>query len=61
MLLNREYKVQVYQARLLERLLNREACVLEAELCKLEIKRRIPGILFISLQVGSLFKPAIKM
>ena len=40
-------------------MLNREACVFEAELCKLDIKRRIAGILFISLQIGSLFKPEI--
>ena len=31
-------------------------CVLKAEPVKLDIKRRLPGILFISLQVGSLFK-----
>ena len=34
-------------------------CVLEAEPAKLDIKRREPGILFISEQVGSLFKLAI--
>ena len=31
-------------------------CVLEAEPGKLDIKRRKPAILFISLSVGSLFK-----
>ena len=46
---------QVYQARLQERLLTSRGlpsgstCVLEAEPSKLEIKRREPGILFISL------------
>ena len=34
-------------------------CFLEAEPGKLDIKRREPGILLISLQVGSLFKLAI--
>ena len=34
-------------------------CILKAEPGKLNIKRRKPGILFISLQVGSLFKLAI--
>ena len=34
-------------------------CVLEALPGKLYIKRREPGILFISLQVGSFFKLAI--
>ena len=34
-------------------------CVLEAEPGKLDINRRDPGILFISLQVNSLFKLAI--
>ena len=34
-------------------------CVLKAEPGKLEIKTREPGILFISLQFGSLFKLAI--
>ena len=31
-------------------------CILEAEPGKLDIKRHKPGILFISLQVSSLFK-----
>ena len=35
---------------------NDSTCVFEAESGKLYIKRREPGILFISLQVGSLFK-----
>ena len=35
------------------------ACILKAEPGKLDIKRREPGILIISLQVGSLFKQAI--
>ena len=35
------------------------ACFLEAESGKLDIKRRKPGTLFISLEVGSLFKLAI--
>ena len=34
-------------------------CVLEAKLGKHDIKRRKPGILFISLPIGSLFKLAI--
>ena len=34
-------------------------CVLEAEPGKLDIKRREPGILFISLQAHSLLKLAI--
>ena len=34
-------------------------CVLEAEPGKLDIKRRKPAILFISLSVGSLFKLTI--
>ena len=34
-------------------------CTLEAETGKLDIKRREPGILFISLQVGLLLKLAI--
>ena len=34
-------------------------CVLEADPGKLDIKRRKPGILFISLQADSLFKLAI--
>ena len=33
--------------------------VLDAEPAKLDIKRREPGILYISKQVGSLFKLAI--
>ena len=33
--------------------------VLEALPCKLDIKRREPGILFISLPIGLLFKQAI--
>ena len=40
-------------------LLSDSNCVLEAEPGKLDIKRCKPGILFISLQVGSLFKLAI--
>ena len=32
-------------------------CILEAESGKLDIKRHEIGILLISLQVGSLFKP----
>ena len=58
---------QVYQARLPERLLtlrgmpSDSTCILEAEPGKLDIKRREPGILFISLQVDSLFKLAIMM
>ena len=58
----REYKVsafwyQVYQARLWERLLTSRGlpsdstCVLKAEPGKLDIKRREPGILFISLLI----------
>ena len=40
-------------------LLSDLTCVLETEPGKLEIKRCEPGILFISLQVGSLVKLAI--
>ena len=36
-------------------------CVLEAKPGKLDIKRREPGILFISLQVDLLFKLVIMM
>ena len=36
-------------------------CVLKAEPGKLDIKRREPGILFISLSIVSLFKLAIMM
>ena len=36
-------------------------CILKAEPGKLDIKRHKPGILFISLQVDSLFKLAIMM
>ena len=42
-------------------LLSDSICVLEAEPDKLDIKRREPGILFISLQLGPLFKRAIMM
>ena len=35
-------------------------CILEAETDKLDIKRRKPGIIFISLPIGSLFKLAIQ-
>ena len=59
---HREYQVsvfwyQVYQARLWERLLTSRGlpsdsiCVLKAEPGKLDIKRREPGILFISLAI----------
>ena len=34
-------------------------CILEAESGKIDIKRHEPGILFISLPIVSLFKPAI--
>ena len=37
-------------------LLRDSTCVLEAEPGKLDIKRREPGILFISLPIGSLFQ-----
>ena len=36
-------------------------CVLEADPGELDIKSREPGILFISLQVGSLYKLTIMM
>ena len=36
-------------------------CVLEAEPGKLDIKRREPGILYISLQADSLFKLVVMM
>ena len=69
-LAHREYKVsvfwyQVYQARLRECLLTSwglpkdSTCILEAESGKLDIKRQVPGILFISLPIVSLFKLAI--
>ena len=56
---------QDYQARLRERLLTSRSlpsdstCFLEAKPSNLDIKRGEPGILFISLQVDSLFKLAI--
>ena len=57
---------QVYQARLWERLLTSRGflpsdstCVLKAEPGKLDIKKREPGILFISVPIVSLFKLAI--
>ena len=57
---------QVYQARLWERLLTSRGflpsdstCVLKALPGKLGIKRREPGILFISLPIVQLFKLAI--
>ena len=34
-------------------------CVLEAKPSKLDIKRHVPGILFISLPISSLYKLAI--
>ena len=43
------------------RLTNDSACILKAEPGKLDIERREPGILFISLQVCSLHKLAIMM
>ena len=66
----REYFVgafwfQVYQASLWERLLTSwglpsdSSFVLKAEPGILDITRREPGILFISLPIVSLFKPAI--
>ena len=36
-------------------------CILDAEPGKLDIKRREPGILFISLQVGSISKLARRL
>ena len=68
----REYKVSVfwyqfYKTRLRQWLVESRGltsdstCVLEAEPGKLDIKRREPGILFISLQVSSFFKLAIMM
>ena len=50
---------QVYQAKLWERLLTSRGfpsdltCVLKAEPGKLDIKRREPGILFITLPIAS--------
>ena len=60
-----DFWYQVYQARLWERLLisrglpSDSTSVLKAEPGKLDIKRREPGILFISLPIVSLFKLAI--
>ena len=34
-------------------------CILKAKPGKLDVRRREPGILFISLQVGSMFKLGI--
>ena len=42
---------EFYQARLWERLLNLEACIQEAQPCELDIKRKVPGILFISYKL----------
>ena len=56
---------QVYQARLWEGMLTSRdlprdsTCILQAEPGKLVIKRRKPGILFISLPIVSLLKLAI--
>ena len=56
---------QVYQARIWERLLTSQGLpsdstsVLKAEPGKLDIKKREPGIQFISLPIVSLFKLAI--
>ena len=56
---------EVYKARLWEGLLTSQGLpsdstsILKAEPGKLDIKRRKPGILFISLQADSLFKLAI--
>ena len=66
----REYSVsvfwyQVYQEKLWERLLTSRGMpsdstnILQTEPGKLDIKRRKPGILFISLPIVSLFKLAI--
>ena len=43
----------------LRRLLSDSTCVLESKPGKLDILRREPGILFISIPIGSLFKQAI--
>ena len=40
-------------------LLSDATCTLEAKFGKLDIRRSETGILLISLQVGSLFKPVI--
>ena len=51
------FRYQVYQARLWERLLTSRSfpsdstCILNAEPGELDIKRREPGILFISLPI----------
>ena len=56
---------QVYQAMLWERFLTSRGlssdstCILKAKPGKIDIKRREPSILFISLQANSLFKLAI--
>ena len=65
--IGREYQdsvfwYQVYQARLGERLLTPQdlpsdsTCIIKAESGKLDLKRREPGILVISLPIGLLFK-----
>ena len=43
------------------RLAEYSTCILKAEPGKLDIKRREPGILFISLSIVSLFKLVIMM
>ena len=42
-------------------LLSNSTCILEAKPGKVDIKTREPDILFISLQVGSIYKLAITM
>ena len=49
----------VYQAMLQEHLTSDSTCILKADPGKLDIKRREPGILFISLPIVSLLKLAI--
>ena len=52
-------RMHVDIARLAKRSLAMSKCVLKAEPGKLDIKRREPGILFISFTIVSLFKLAI--
>ena len=55
-------KARLQECLLTSRGLPRDStCVLKAEPGKFDIKRREPGILFISLQVDSLFKLSIMM
>ena len=59
-ILNQVYQASFWEFLMTSRgLLSDSNCVLKAKPGKLDIKRRKPGILFISLAIVSLFKLAI--